>query len=222
MTHIRAFAVGSVAILLVACGVAAVPAAKGPLPDPTSDDALSPTKGKSTLVLAGGCFWGMEEVFQHVRGVTAVTSGYAGGSARTANYEMVSTGTSGHAESVKIEYDPSKISYGQLLKVFFWVAHDPTQRNAQWPDTGPQYRSAIFYASARQQELAKAYVSQLQSARVFQNPIATELVPLTKFYDAEEYHQDYAVKHPQDRYIVQIDLPKLDDLRKQIPQLYVK
>jgi peptide-methionine (S)-S-oxide reductase len=218
----RAWAVGSVAVLLLAYGVTAMPAAKGPLPDPKTDDALSPTKGKSTLVLAGGCFWGMEEVFQHVRGVSNVVSGYAGGSARTANYEMVSTGTSGHAESVKIEYDPSKITYGQLLKVFFWVAHDPTQKNAQWPDTGPQYRSVIFYGSERQQELAKAYMSQLQNAHVFQSPIATELVPLSKFYDAEDYHQDYAVKHPQDRYIVQIDLPKLEDLRKQLPQLYVK
>jgi len=222
MTHMRAFAAGSLAVLLVACGVAAKPAARGPLPDPTTDDALSPTKGKSTLVLAGGCFWGIEEVFQHVRGVTSVVSGYAGGSARTATYELVSTGTSGHAESVKIEYDPSKISYGQLLKVFFWVAHDPTQKNAQWPDTGPQYRSAIFYASERQQELAKAYIGQLQNARLFQRPIATELVPLSKFYDAEDYHQDYAVKHPQDRYIVQIDLPKLEDLRQLLPQLYAK
>jgi len=222
MNHIRALALGSLATLLIVCGVVAMPAAKRPLPDPATDDVLSPAKGKSTLVLAGGCFWGMEEVFQHVRGVTAVTSGYAGGSARTATYEMVSTGTSGHAESVKIEYDPSKVSYGQLLKVFFWVAHDPTQKNAQWPDTGPQYRSVIFYASERQQALAKAYISQLQSARVFQGPIATELAPLSKFYDAEEYHQDYAVRHPRDRYIVQIDLPKLDDLRTLIPQLYVK
>ena len=222
MTHVRAFGVGSLAVLLLACGVAARPAARGALPDPATDDALSAAKGKSTLVLAGGCFWGMEEVFQHVRGVTSVVSGYAGGSARTATYEMVSTGTSGHAESVRIDYDASKISYGQLLKVFFWVAHDPTQKNAQWPDTGPQYRSAIFYASERQQELAKAYIGQLQNARLFQRPIATELVPLSKFYDAEDYHQDYAVKHPQDRYIVQIDLPKLEDLRKLLPQLYVK
>jgi peptide-methionine (S)-S-oxide reductase len=222
MNHVRACVAGALAVLLVACGVAAIPAATGPLPDPAIDDALSPATGKSTIVLAGGCFWGMEEVFQHVRGVTDVTSGYAGGSARTATYEMVSSGASGHAESVRIQYDPSKISYGQLLKVFFWVAHDPTQRNAQWPDTGPQYRSAIFYASERQQELAKGYISQLQNARVFARPIATELAPLSKFYDAEEYHQDYAVKHPQDRYIVQIDLPKLDDLRKQLPQLYVK
>jgi peptide-methionine (S)-S-oxide reductase len=192
------------------------------LPDPATDDPLSPAKGTSTLVLAGGCFWGMEEVFQHVRGVTSVVSGYAGGSARTASYEMVSTGTSGHAESVKIEYDASKISYGQLLKVFFWVAHDPTQKNAQWPDTGPQYRSAIFYQGERQKELAKAYIAQLQNARLFPAAIATEVVPLTRFYDAEDYHQDYAVKHPQDRYIVQIDLPKLEDLRRQLPQLYVR
>jgi peptide-methionine (S)-S-oxide reductase len=222
MNHIRALAVGSLAAWLVAGGAAAMPAAKGPLPDPATDDALSPAKGKSAVVLAGGCFWGVEEVFQHVRGVIAVTSGYAGGSARTANYEMVSTGTSGHAESVKIEYDPSTISYGQLLKVFFWVAHDPTQKNAQWPDTGPQYRSAIFYANERQQELARAYLSQLQNARVFQSPIATEIVRLSNFYAAEDYHQDYAVRHPQDPYIVQIDRPKLDDLRKQLPRLYVK
>jgi peptide-methionine (S)-S-oxide reductase len=222
MNHIRACVVASLAAWLVAGGAAAMPAAKGPLPDPATDDALSPARGKSTAVLAGGCFWGVEEVFQHVRGVIAVTSGYAGGSARTANYEMVSTGTSGHAESVKIEYDPSKISYGQLLKVFFWVAHDPTQKNAQGPDIGPQYRSVIFYASERQQELAKAYMSQLQNARVFPSPIATELVRLSNFHAAEDYHQDYAVRHPRDRYIVQFDLPKLDDLRKQLPHLYVK
>jgi peptide-methionine (S)-S-oxide reductase len=179
MTDIRAFAVGSLAVLLVACGVAAGPGVSKPLPDPATDDVLSSTTAKRTLVLAGGCFWGMEEVFQHVRGVTSVVSGYAGGSARTATYEMVSTGTSGHAESVKIEYDASKVSYGQLLKVFFWVAHDPTQKNAQWPDTGPQYRSAIFYASERQQELANAYIGQLQTAHVFQGPVATELVPLS-------------------------------------------
>jgi peptide-methionine (S)-S-oxide reductase len=215
-------AIGGILLVLAMASCVASSAAKGPLPDPAADDGLSAGNGTNSVVLAGGCFWGMEELFQHVRGVLSVTSGYAGGSARTAIYELVSTGTTGHAESVKIVYDPSKISFGQLLKVFFSVAHDPTQRNAQWPDTGPQYRSVIFYANARQQELAKAYIGQLENTHLFQKSIATELVPLAGFYDAEEYHQDYAVKHPQDRYIVQIDLPKLEDLRKQLPGLYVK
>ena len=222
MTHIRSWIGASVAVLTIAIGAAAMPGVKVPLPDPATDDALAAAKGNNALVLAGGCFWGMEEVFQHVRGVISVTSGYAGGSARTANYELVSTGTTGHAESVKIVYDPSKISYGTLLKVFFSVAHDPTQRNAQWPDTGPEYRSVIFYASDRQQELAKAYMSQLATAHVFKSPIATELVQLKGFYEAEQYHQDFAARHPQHPYIVQIDLPKLEDLKKQHPSLWVK
>lgn len=190
------------------------------LPDPSLDDTPGASKGSATLVIAGGCFWGIEEVYQHVRGVIDAASGYAGGSARTANYEMVSSGTSGHAESVKITYDPSKVTVGQLLKVFFSVAHDPTELNRQGPDVGPQYRSAIFVAGDRQQQLAKAYIDQLNAARVFGRPIATQVVPLTAFYQAEEYHQDYAVKNPFQPYIVMHDKPKVEALKREFPALY--
>jgi len=196
--------------------------ASAELPDPALDDSTSIGSGPTNLVVAGGCFWGIEEVFQHVRGVTEAVSGYAGGSERNAKYDLVSSGTTGHAESVKITYDPSKISAGQLLKVFFSVAHDPTQRGGQGPDTGPQYRSAIFYAGTRQQQIAKAYIEQLTGAKVFKREITTQVVPLTAFYEAEPYHQDYAVKNPKQPYIVINDLPKVDELRKQLPQLYVK
>jgi peptide-methionine (S)-S-oxide reductase len=207
---------------MLGSGMSSASAAKRSVPDPATDDALSVVHGSSAAVLAGGCFWGMEEVFRHVRGVMEVTSGYAGGSPRTASYELVSTGTTGHAESVKIVYDPANVSFGQLLKVFFAIAHDPTQRNAQWPDEGPEYRSVIFYANGRQQEIAKAYIDQLQDAHVFKGSIATEVVPLIGFYDAEAYHQNFAARHPTNPYIVQIDLPKLDDLRKDLPSLYMK
>jgi peptide-methionine (S)-S-oxide reductase len=190
------------------------------VPDPALDDTPATTKGNATLVLAGGCFWGIEEVYQHVRGVVDAVSGYAGGSVRTASYDMVSTGTSGHAESVKITYDPSKVTLGTLLKVFFSVAHDPTLLNRQGPDVGPQYRSAIFYSGDRQQQLVKSYIDQLNSARVFKSPIVTQLVPLTAFYKAEEDHQDYAVKNPSNRYILINDKPKVDDLKRAFPALY--
>jgi peptide-methionine (S)-S-oxide reductase len=222
MTYLRIGAAALLLAVIVFITTRTTTQAGALLPDPVIDDQLVAGKSQTTLVLAGGCFWGMEEVFQHVRGVTAVVSGYSGGSARNADYQLVSTGTTGHAESVKITYDPAKVSYGQLLKVFFSVAHDPTQVNAQSPDVGPQYRSVIFYSGPRQQQLAKAYMDQLAAARVFKQPIATQLVPLVAFYPAEDYHQDYAVKHPQDRYIVFVDLPKVDELRRQLPALYVK
>jgi peptide-methionine (S)-S-oxide reductase len=171
-------------------------------------------------VLAGGCFWGIEEVFQHVRGVTDAVSGYSGGSAKTASYETVSTGTSGHAESVKITYDPSKVTLGQLLKVFFSVAHDPTLLNRQGPDVGPQYRSAIFFAGERQQQVVKSYIDQLNAAHVFARPIATQVVPLNGFYAAEEEHQDFARKNPSYPYIVIHDKPKVEDLKRELPALY--
>jgi peptide-methionine (S)-S-oxide reductase len=221
MFFVRLCLVGSLLVLLCS-GTPLAGAGKRSIPDPAIDDALSAANGSSSAVLAGGCFWGMEEVFRHVRGVMTVTSGYAGGSLRTATYDLVSTGTTGHAESVKIVYNPASVSFGQLLKVFFAVAHDPTQRNAQWPDEGPEYRSVIFYVNERQQELARAYMSQLQDARVFRHPIATDLVPLAGFYEAEAYHQNFAARHPTHPYIVQIDLPKLEDLRKELPDLYVK
>ncbi len=190
------------------------------IPNPTIDAPLASSKGEQTAVIAGGCFWGIQAVFEHVKGVISVTSGYSGGAAETAHYEMVSEGNTGHAESVRIVYDPSRISYGQLLKVFFAVAHDPTELNRQGPDTGTQYRSAIFYSSEQQQRIAQAYVDQLNKANVFPRPIATRIVGLNAFYEAENYHQDYAIHHPDDPYIVINDLPKVENLRKQYGDLY--
>lgn len=173
-----------------------------------------------TAVFAGGCFWGVDAVFKHVKGVANVVSGYAGGSAATANYEMVSTGATGHAEAVRVSYDPAQVSYRQLLEVFFSVAHDPTQLNRQGPDVGSQYRSAIFYTSAGQQEFAQSHIDQLTAARAFSSAIVTQVVPLQQFYPAEDYHQNYLALHPSQPYIVIHDLPKLAQLRKQFPALY--
>jgi peptide-methionine (S)-S-oxide reductase len=192
-----------------------------PLPDPTVDLPKAAAKGQATAVFAGGCFWGVDAVFKHVKGVTSVSSGYAGGASKTAHYELVGTGATGHAESVQVVYDPSQITYGQLLRVFFSVAHDPTELNRQGPDVGTQYRSAIFYADPDQQRVAKAYIAQLQGAKSFSQPIVTELAPLNAFYAAEDYHQDYLARHPENMYIVINDLPKLAQLRKQFPDLYV-
>lgn len=192
-----------------------------PLPDPAVDIPLARAAGIQTAVLAGGCFWGVEGVFEHVKGVTRVVSGYAGGQADTATYGQVSTGRTGHAESVRIFYDPARISYGQLLKVFFSVAHDPTELNRQGPDTGTQYRSAIFYASADQKQVAEGYIAQLQAAGVFPGRIVTQVVPLQGFYDAEAYHQHYLDLHPDQPYIVINDLPKIANLRRLFPSLYV-
>jgi len=191
------------------------------LPNPDTDAPLSKTQGAQTVVLAGGCFWGIQAVFEHVKGVSSVTAGYSGGSAQTAQYETVSTGTTGHAESVRIIYDPSKISYGQLLKVFFSVAHDPTELNRQGPDEGTQYRSAIFFANDDQRRIAQAYIDQLNHARVFAQPIVTQVVALRGFYPAEQYHQDYAERHPNEPYIAINDLPKLEHLKQTLPELYV-
>jgi peptide-methionine (S)-S-oxide reductase len=172
-------------------------------------------------VLAGGCFWGIQAVFEHVKGVTAVTAGYSGGGADTAQYETVSTGTTGHAESVQVTFDPSQISYGQILRVFFSVAHNPTELNRQGPDDGTQYRSSISYANDGQKRIAQAYISQLDQAKVFSRPIVTQVVALKAFYPAEAYHQDYAVHHPDEPYIRINDLPKVEHLRRQLPELYV-
>jgi peptide-methionine (S)-S-oxide reductase len=192
----------------------------GTIPNPAVDAPLATTKGKQTAVLAGGCFWGVEAVFEHVKGVTQVESGYAGGSADTAQYETVSSGQTGHAESVQITYDPSQITYGQLLKVFFAVAHDPTELNRQGPDVGTQYRSAIFYKNEEQQRIAEKYIAQLNEAKVFPSKIATQVTPLKAFIEAESYHQNYLANHPDEPYIVYNDLPKLVNLRKQLPELY--
>lgn len=210
--------------LFLACATmacSAINAAAVTIPNPALDAPLAASKGEQTVVLAGGCFWGIQAVFQHVKGVTSATSGYSGGEARTANYEAVSTGQTGHAESVKITYDPSQITFGQLLKVYFSVAHDPTELNRQGPDTGTQYRSAIFYANEDQKRIAQAYIEQLNRANVFKQPIATEVAALKAFYQAEAYHQDYAMHHPDDPYIRINDLPKVTDLAKQLPELYI-
>jgi len=191
------------------------------VPAPAVDMPRAAEPGRQTVVLAGGCFWGVEAVFKHVKGVTSAVSGYAGGSAKTAHYEIIGMGLTGHAESVQVTYDPSQISYGQLLRVFFSVAHDPTQLNRQGPDVGTQYRSAIFYADPEQQRIAQAYIDQLSKAKTFARPIVTQLTPLNAFYPAEDYHQDYLAKHPESMYIVINDMPKLNNLRQEFPQIYV-
>ena len=191
------------------------------VPDPVVDAPLAASKGEQTAVLAGGCFWGVEAVFEHVKGVNSVTSGFAGGGSKPARYDAVSEGTTGHAESVRISYDPSRITYGQLLKVFFAVAHDPTELNRQGPDTGTQYRSAIFYANDEQRRIAEAYVEQLNRAKVFGRRVVTQVSALDAFHPAESYHQDYLARHPDEPYIVINDLPKVENLRKRFPQLYV-
>jgi peptide-methionine (S)-S-oxide reductase len=173
-----------------------------------------------TAVLAGGCFWGVDGVFKHVKGVSKVVSGFAGGSAADAHYEIVSTGTTGHAESVEITYDPALISYQQLLQVFFFVAHDPTELNRQGPDEGTQYRSVIFYTNPEQERVADDYVAKLNREKKFSSQIVTQVVPLKGFYPAEDYHQNFLELHPDNPYIVENDLPKLRDLRRQFPQLY--
>lgn len=189
------------------------------LPDPKTD-ASAAVKDNQVAVFAGGCFWGIEAVFEHVEGVERASSGYSGGSAMTARYSLVGTGRTSHAEAVKVVYDPAKVSYGQLLEVFFSVAHDPTQLNRQGPDVGPQYRSAIFYGNAEQKRVATAYIAQLDAAGVFAKPIVTEVVPLKSFFGAEAYHQDYARLHPDDPYIVYNDAPKVVNLKAMFPDLY--
>lgn len=175
---------------------------------------------KQTAVLAGGCFWGVEAVFEHVKGVSEVVSGYSGGDEKTANYPRVSSGGTDHAESVKITYDPTQISYGKLLKIYFSVAHDPTQVNRQGPDKGPQYRSAIFVTNDEQRQIAASYIAQLNQSKAFPKAIATQVVSMNTFYAAEPEHQDFLVHNPQHPYIVRHDLPKLVQLRKQFPDLY--
>ena len=210
-----------VGLALAVTAVCSTPVYATSLPDPSIDSPLATQSGSQVAVLSGGCFWGVEGVFEHVKGVTAVVSGYAGGKADSASYEQVSSGRTGHAESVRITYDPARISYGQLLKVFFAVAHDPTELNRQGPDSGTQYRSAIFYTNDDQKRVADAYIAQLQLARAFPRPIVTQVTPLKGFYEAESYHQHYLALHPHQPYIVANDLPKIDGLRAQFPALYV-
>ncbi len=200
--------------LLISMGHAA------PLPPPVVDIPAASVKGPQTAVFAGGCFWGVEAVFRHVKGVTRAVSGYAGGTVKNPSYEQVSSGRTGHAESVEVTYDPAQISYGQLLVVFFSVAHDPTELNRQGPDVGTQYRSAIFYVNEEQKRVAQAYIDRLAQARAFGSPIVTQVAPLAAFYPAEDYHQNYLALHPTQPYIVYNDLPKLAALRKEFPALY--
>ena len=187
-------------------------------PDPVRDFPLSGTARTEEAVLAGGCFWCVEAVYRQLDGILSVTSGYAGGTAETANYKTVCSGTTDHAEAVKIEYDASKVSYGQVLKIFFSVAHDPTDLNRQGNDVGRQYRSAIFFANDEQRKLAQDYIHQLNEARVFRRPIATTLEPLNGFYNAEDYHQDYAARNPNQPYIACVAMPKVEKVRKYYPE----
>ncbi len=195
---------------------------KFPFPKPATDEPLASSKGQEKIVLAGGCFWGVQAVFEHMKGVKSAVSGYAGGHVVSPGYEMVSTGLTGHAESVEVTFDPSQISFGQILMVYFSVVHDPTQLNRQGPDTGSQYRSAIFYTSEEQKRIATAYVEQLNAAQTYPSKIVTQIAPFTAFYRAEDYHQDYLKNQPDQPYIVYNDLPKLDLLNKVFPELYRK
>jgi peptide-methionine (S)-S-oxide reductase len=190
------------------------------IPAPTADIPISAAKGTQTAVFAGGCFWGIEAVFEHVKGVSQAVSGYAGGSAATAHYQRVGSGQTGHAESVQVTYDPAQISYGQLLRIYFSVAHDPTQVNRQGPDFGTQYRSAIFFTHPDQKRIAQAYIDQLNQAKVFSQAIATQIIPLNGFYAAEDYHQNFIARNPNDPYVILHDRPKLEQLQKQFPHLY--
>lgn len=207
------------AVTLAAC-TGCKAATKTPVPPAAVDAVLAQSPGRQTAVFAGGCFWGTQSVFERVKGVLETTAGYAGGSAATATYAQVTTETTGHAESVRVVYDPAKITYGQLLRVFFSVAHDPTQLNRQGPDVGTSYRSAIFYTNEEQRKISLAYIAQLDAAHLFPKPIVTQVVPLQGFYAAESYHQDYALHNPENPYIQICDRPKIDALKKEFPELF--
>jgi peptide-methionine (S)-S-oxide reductase len=207
------------AVFLVGHGASAV--SKTPIPAAKLDQPLAAAPGRESAVFAGGCFWGTQAVFERVKGVIHTTVGYAGGTSASATYDQVTTETTGHAESVEVIYDPSTITYGQLLRIFFSVAHDPTQLNRQGPDLGSSYRSAIFYVGDEQKRIANAYISQLDDAKVFQGRIVTEVTPLKGFYRAEDYHQDYALHNPENPYIQVCDRPKIEALKRQFPDLFV-
>jgi peptide-methionine (S)-S-oxide reductase len=213
-------AVALLASLLAATACTAKAGTPAPVPAPAVDAARATSAGKETAVISGGCFWGIQAVFQHVKGVISATSGYSGGSAKTAQYETVSTGETGHAESVQIVYDPSQITYGELLRVFFSVAHDPTELNRQGPDEGTQYRSSIFYSNDEQKRIAEAYIAQLDGAKVYPHKIVTKVVPLQAFYPAEAYEQNYAALHPNQPYIYFNDAPKVAHLKQEFPEIY--
>ena len=206
-------------VVLVLVAATATSGASRQAPGPVVD-ATAPSAAEDTAVFAGGCFWGVEAVFEHVKGVKSAVSGYAGGNAGNPSYEQVSTGDTGHAESVQVIYDPAQVSYGKLLQIFFSVAHDPTQLNRQGPDRGTQYRSELFYNSPQQQQIAESYIKQLTAAKTFSRPIVTKVEKLRGFYAAEEYHQDYLAHHPNQPYIVINDQPKVAALKKQFPDIY--
>jgi peptide-methionine (S)-S-oxide reductase len=208
------------ALTVLSAAVACSAGNKQAVPAPAVNQAKAAASGKQTAVFAGGCFWGIQAVFQHVKGVQSAISGYSGGTVKNPDYEMVSSGQTGHAESVMVTYDPSVVTYGELLRVFFSVALDPTQVNRQGPDDGTQYRSVIFYTNDEQKRITEAYISQLNDAKVFSGRIATQVVPLTVFYKAENYHQNYAEIHPNDTYIMFNDAPKVANLRREFPDLY--
>src|SRR5690349_12124853 len=212
--------VAGTVLILTKSASAAADRAGGALPVPAVDDALATAKGEQTAVFAGGCFWGIQAVFEHVKGVKSAISGYSGGKVASPSYEDVSSGTTGHAESVRVTYDPSQVTYGQLLRVFFSVAHDPTQLNRQGPDHGTQYRSAIFYANDSQKQVAEKYIAQLDAAKVYRSKIVTKVDPLRGFFKAEDYHQDYLVNHPDQPYIAYNDIPKVRNFARVLPALY--
>jgi peptide-methionine (S)-S-oxide reductase len=206
----------------IACILTLRALAAGEIPAPATDIPAPTAKQMATAVFAGGCFWGIEGVYEHVKGVKAAVSGYAGGEKSTAHYDLVSSGETGHAESVQVTYDPAQISYGKLLQIFFAVAHDPTELDRQGPDEGTQYRSAIFYSSEEQQRVATAYIAQLAAAKAFSKPIVTQVTPLKGFYPAEEYHQHFLERNPTYPYIVYNDLPKIAQLKRRFPELVTK
>lgn len=211
------------ALALAACGWscrAGADTINKVIPAPALDTPAAEATGLQTAVLAGGCFWGLQGMFEHVKGVTKVVAGYSGGTPETAHYEMVGTERTGHAESVEITFDPKQVSYGRLLQLYFSVAHDPTQLNRQGPDSGPSYRSEIFFTSPAQERIAKAYVAQLTQEKVFRSPIVTKIEPMKGFYPAEDYHQDFLIHNPTYPYIVRNDLPKIAALKRAYPELY--
>jgi peptide-methionine (S)-S-oxide reductase len=225
--HTRPYFVPSLAAVAVAALVplsGILPSASAEeaqvMPLPSRDAPLSSAPGTEKAVVAGGCFWGVQGVFQHVKGVTMAVSGYSGGQADSAHYDMVGTGWTGHAEAVEITYDPSEISYGRILQIFFSVVHDPTQKDRQGPDVGTQYRSAIFATDDAQAEIAKDYIAELDKAGVFEKSIVTEVSPLEAFYAAEDYHQDYATLHPDSAYIIFHDIPKIESLKALFPEVW--
>ena len=213
-------AIPAIALLFASRLTTAAPDNFPPLAAPVAGVELATSAAEDTAVFAGGCFWGIEAVFDHVKGVKRAISGYAGGDVANPTYEQVSTGQTGHAESVEVIYDPSQVSYGKLLQIFFSVAHDPTQLNRQGPDHGTQYRSAIFYRNPQQQQVAESYIRQLTAAKTFSRPIVTQVAKLRAFYDGEDYHQDYLEEHPNQLYIVINDKPKLVALKKEFPAIY--